>query len=798
MAGNNLTLTTPSYSTTTVKFGTASLASGYGLAPGGIITGYPYTIECWVNTTIMTGSTEFFIGQNNLISISSVPVANIFAFSYNFPNSSIYNTDAYSMISNGSWHHIAVTTISQNLSLNFVDGTLVGSYTAIPAATSFTQGTFGIGILYSSGSYLYPFTGYIDEVVVWNEARYLSNFTPNTSAYTGTEGMTALYHFDSNGNDSSSAIPTISNRTMTMTSATYDASTEKFGQAALSGGYGVMPNTNPPVQGYPFTVECWAKATTVPTAVSIAVGQSACFGIGAAATGKYEFIVGGTTTVTTTSVPSGSWNHLALVATATLATMYVNGQVAGTLASPGTLNYTAVPAYVNSLVTTTNPWLGEVDEVAIWNTAQYTGTFTPPTVPYIGTEGMVSLFHLSGNGFDYALPNISSSFVPATNSNIVYSPYTWNVTNEGAFTTCAGAYFRMMFTGSYCVLLFDTSNSATYFSEIYYRVDAYETQAPWTLVTLTQTPNHYINVTFPTNTASNTYHLIEVKVKSTSIYLIRYFTPSSAAVVFRGCELSQGATLVVPPKYSKNVLYYGDSITEGYYSVNNVGGTDGDPDAHDNQACSSSKVCEMLPAEYGIVAYGATGWQAISPVANSAPSMQTYYNTIAPGVPRSFTNPAPDLVIFNHGVNDFAQSINGGTLTFAVVQAAIQNVLGNILSATPTTTKLAVLQPFNAQETNATYSGGTIGGVAYTFANYCASLFPAAISALAATYSGGSAIVNSRVSYISTAGFLNATYGLEADGAHPICGNHIGQIAPQLASVLQPFLFPTINRNTHS
>jgi lysophospholipase L1-like esterase len=794
MAGFNLTMNSASYSTTTVKFGTSSLASGFGISPCQLV-GFPYTIEAWALNTNSTSSTSFITSVYNLICISTVPVANIFAFSYDFPAASNYVTPPIGTFSNGSWHHIAITTINPNVSYGFLDGNMVGTYTT---TTAFTAGTFSIGCLYSSGSYLYPFTGgYIDEVAVWNEARYLSNFTPPSSPYTGTEGMAALYHLDGNGNDSSTAVAPIGARNLTMTSATYDTSAQKYGQAALSGGYGAFATTNQPVQSYPFTVECWAKATYVPTAVGIAVGQSLCFGIGTSATGKYEFIVAGTTTVTATSVPSGTFNHLALVATSTLATMYVNGQVAGTLASPGAITTTNT-AYIGSFYTTTNPWLGDVDEVAIWNTAQYTGTFTPPTVPYVGTEGMVSLYHLDGNGADYALPNVSSSFIPATNSNIVYSPYTWSVTNQGAFSSCAGAYFRMMFSGNQCALYFDTSNSNTYFSQIYYRIDAYETQAPWTMVSLSQTPQHIIQLSFPSNTSSSSYHLVEVKIKSTSIYIIRFTNPSGSAVIFKGAELASGATLVAPPKYAKNILYYGDSITEGYYSVNNVGGTNGDPDAHDNQACSSSKVCEMLPAEYGVVAYGATGWQAISPVANSAPSMQTYYNQIFPGVPRSFTSPAPDLVVFNHGVNDFAQSINGGTLTFAVVQAAIQNVVGSILSLTPSTTKLVILQPFNAGETNATYTGGTISGVPYTFAGYCTSLFPAAISALAATFSGGSAIVNARVSYVSTAGMLNATYGLEADGAHPICDNHIGQIAPQLATALQPYLFPTINRNTHS
>ena len=41
---------------------------------------------------------------------------------------------------------------------------------------------------------------------------------------------------------------------------------------------------------------------------------------------------------------------------------------------------------------------GAVDEVAVWKAVQYTGTFTPPSSAYVGTEAnLIALYHLDGN-----------------------------------------------------------------------------------------------------------------------------------------------------------------------------------------------------------------------------------------------------------------------------------------------------------------------------------------------------------------------------------------------------------------
>jgi hypothetical protein len=774
MPGNNLTGSSVTYSTTTYKFGTASFSGGTGTAVSStnLITAPPYTIEGWINST-STGEV-FAFGEYQVVFVGlySNDALAILGNVAGFPGGS-------TAINNGAWHHLAFSVSSGGAYNFFVDGSSVATGT-MPAVT---YGAFAVGYDNALGGY--NFSGYIDEVAVWSTQKYTSNFTPPTSAYLGTEtGLIALYHFDSNLNDSSTVASTIGTggRGLTMVSATYDGLGQKFGQAALSGGYGSMPTLMPTAIGsYPFTVECFAKATIVPTSVGYVAAQSACFGIGVTASATYQFIVGGTTTVTSSPVASGSWNHLALVATATLATMYVNGQIAGTLASPGSLTTTAL-TYIHSQSTTTNPFLGDVQDVAFWNTAKYTTTFAPPTTQYTGSEGMLSLYHLGGSGTDYAF-TANSGWVPATSSSIVYSPYNWWVTNIGAYTTCAGAYFKIMFTGNTAILTFDTSNLLSPYSEIYYRIDGYSAQTPWTLATLSTVPQATVTCTVGTLTTTGSplitplYHLLEVRVKSTSINLNRFIHPSNTAIILQGIQLTTGALTVAPATYPKHILFYGDTLTEGYYSVNSTAAND--TDSHDASTCYSTLTCEKLNAEYGIVAYGNTGWSVASTTsAGAVPALTSFYGYLTPTTARTFT-PTPDLIIINMGTVDWSQSS-----PVATTKTAINTVLTGLLAATPASTKIIVMVPFAADGLNFTGTAiSTING--YTVSAYCGSTIPGAITS------------TTRVTYLSTSGFLNANYGMN-DSIHPTGVNHISQITPQLVNAIIPIFLPANNKYTHS
>jgi len=116
-------------------------------------------------------------------------------------------------IDTGSWVHIAVSRTTSTTIKAFINGTEEAALaeTISSSATMEPLGTHGnnssgkvfhIGRMYEAGSpkTSYDLNGYIDEVRVSTNARYTSNFTPSTSAFTTDSNTVLLLHSDtSNG-----------------------------------------------------------------------------------------------------------------------------------------------------------------------------------------------------------------------------------------------------------------------------------------------------------------------------------------------------------------------------------------------------------------------------------------------------------------------------------------------------------------------------------------------------------------------------------------------------------------------
>src|SRR6202012_1939649 len=101
-------------------------------------------------------------------------------------------------INDGNFHHCAMVYTAGTLTL-FVDG-VEATPTLSGVADSLIDTTGNIGRLQGTSAW----SGEVDEVALWNFARYTSNFTPPTAAYIGNEpGLIALYHVDGNALDSS-------------------------------------------------------------------------------------------------------------------------------------------------------------------------------------------------------------------------------------------------------------------------------------------------------------------------------------------------------------------------------------------------------------------------------------------------------------------------------------------------------------------------------------------------------------------------------------------------------------------
>lgn len=145
-----------------------SAASAADLAFG---TG-DFTFDCWVRFISVPGVAQYIWAQdgvNTYVYLNATGFVTAWA-------ASTYATQAWSP-STGTWYHIAMVKSGSNI-YHFVDGTQIGS-TITGVTGSSAQSQFVIGA-YPAGGY---FNGWMDEVRVSNVARWTSNFTPPTEAY---------------------------------------------------------------------------------------------------------------------------------------------------------------------------------------------------------------------------------------------------------------------------------------------------------------------------------------------------------------------------------------------------------------------------------------------------------------------------------------------------------------------------------------------------------------------------------------------------------------------------------------
>lgn len=375
------------------------------------------------------------------------------------------------------------------------------------------------------------------------------------------------------------------------------------------------------------------------------------------------------------------------------------------------------------------------------------GTFTPTTVSissatptatftYTPSSAGAKTLSFTNNG---ALTNPANLTYTATANPfalIQFSPYNWYVTATSAKTINSGAYFKTVFSGSTCTLNFDMTGLVAPLPEILYRIDKY---GAWFTAVLAAT----VVLTIPTDTsdyASKPGHYLEVIVKSTTETQSRW-TPQTTAVVLTGITLATGGVLSLPTANQLNLLYYGDSITEGVRTVN--GTATNDTDRNDASQGWAYRSAELLGAEAGVVGFGATG--LITAGSGGVPAITTSYNLLYSGVSRVFT-PAPDAIVINEGTNDGV----GATTT------AVTALLNGLLAATPATTKIIILRPFNGNQ------------AANLQAGIAASTTPA------------------RCIYVDTTGYFTTANSFDA--LHPYGIENITHIAPLVAKAVRPYI----------
>jgi hypothetical protein len=340
---------------------------------------------------------------------------------------------------------------------------------------------------------------------------------------------------------------------------------------------------------------------------------------------------------------------------------------------------------------------------------------------------LLCLWFMGGN----VQGQVSTNRIAMDNAAILYSPFNWGVTAQAAKTINSGAYFKVLFGGTSCRLSTDTSSDLAPYSQFWARVDG----GAFKQYTLSATNPVFVVATG----LAQRKHLLEVVVKSTSETIERW-TLQRTAVVFTGLWLDNSATVTAPVRKPFNILVYGDSITEGV-RVNGYVGIANDTDRNDALQVYSWLLSQELPAELGVVGFGATGINTGG--SGGVPILGNSYSFLWAGQPRSFSDPEPDLIIYNEGTND-GDRITSGMV--AVVKA--------LLKAAPNARQL-LLMPFNGAH---------------------ASELKAVVTSVA----------NSKVSYGDTTSFFNTADS--SDSLHPYGYSHLSFIAPKMASLVTPLL----------
>lgn len=686
------------------KFGTA-LTSGYGSASS-FPTGNVFTFEAWVKTTASGGTNKvlFSTGAYNNFYMGMDPSGNLVW--------TATPTITAPAINDGVWHHIEISGDASATRI-FLDGVLVGTGAAESLAAPSANSQFTIGAHQTLG---YNWVGSIDEVAAWSVTRHTANFTPPSAPIDGTTaGLYQLYHLDGNGNDSigvaTAADTTAPSMVGSLSSSAITATGYMLSWTAGTDNVGVA--------GYEYSTDGSATWSDAGNVLSKTI-------TGLAASTTYHNLVRDYDAAGNRSTPISLDVTTTATTDATAPTMNGTLGVSSITSSGGTLSWSAgsdnvgVAGYEYSLNGTTWTDVGNVLTKTVSGLSSSTA-YSPQVRDYDAAGNRSTAISTT---FTTAA---ATTALTGNTSNVLFSPYNWNVDANTAKTINGGAYFKTVFGGTSCTLQFDTTGLATGFPKLEYRVDG---TGPWTTVDLAAS----VPIAIPAETAAYASHLLEVNVRATT-RTNRWALGGLVALI--GIVLDSGKSLAKPGQSSRNMLVFGDSITEGLKSLSSSEDTVNSSNGMQSYASIAGR---MLGAEVGVVGFSGQGFthQGDGPV----PVFGSTYNFLYSGVARSFS-PTPDYIVINQGTNDSTNDIT----------SAAVGVLNGLISATPATTKIIVLRPFNGNQ---------------------AANLQAAIAACSAP---------ARVTYVDTTGFFNS--GNSGDGLHPYGWEHITHIAPQVATAVR-------------
>lgn len=457
-----------------------------------------------------------------------------------------------------------------------------------------------------------------------------------------------------------------------------------------------------------------AGGTFAPTSISLPSGS------GSSATFTYTPATGAATSNVTVSVSASG------LTTAT-ATVAVTSRGTALAISPSSQTVSGGVASGNYTVALTSGGLAAATPVSL-SDGGAGGTFAPPSLtlasggaptatftytPAVGATGTQTLT-TAASGLTSATSSVVVSLatiLTPSNTSVVASPYNWvtglpNSTtsdNSAVRTWNTGAYLRVYVSGTTSLnIIFGASSTSANFI---YQIDDGLPSAPTACLN---------NGSFTVPLADTGAHFVTVTLYSISQIAGRW--AGALAVTINGFQLGTGGVGAAAIRGTRNLLIYGDSITEGTQS------RDGSDGVTTGYAYLIGESHRRQGWEYGIKGAGYSGYTVAVPSTNGGqPPAWTTGNdansswnkvdgsglagsAITIGTIGSSSERyriQPDLIVDVWGTNDGLQNASDGT-----VQATVAGLFQRLRVAAPNAIIITVI-PFGGYKRAAIQAAAT-------------------------------------------------------------------------------------------
>lgn len=339
-----------------------------------------------------------------------------------------------------------------------------------------------------------------------------------------------------------------------------------------------------------------------------------------------------------------------------------------------------------STVTATLSEVGTSSVVQVLSVTDSDGPQLPGTAGlFSATGGQTSYVE----AFQYATDDdpLGKSEIAYKDPRLFYSPYNWYDTGKEMQTNAGGAYLKIAFSGAYLGLAVDLSGLQDV-DPTTVVLRGYIDGSPVPIQrTLADATNNELPVAFLPNSGD---HFAEVFLSQTntggrwaggapnSVRITGFLLASD------GGALSLSATPLAP--FADSVLFYGDSVTEGY-SV--TGGS---------EFSYAADLADQLGVEYSQLGYRQIGWLASSKdgdVPGFAASDGTWSNYFE-GASRlsngRYAGVELKAIFVNLGINDMLVGMNADD-----VESAVSGWIGDARSASSPDTDIYLILPFSCK-----------------------------------------------------------------------------------------------------